>query len=162
MSWGDVVRDGRWLEFDGLPRRLDEAGLLRELGREAQAHAGRPANLGRHGRTLVELDGLRYWLAGRRVVLVELEDPASSLAPGELLSALGAADREGAGRYRRVGATTTEHVFAGRGLALTVAESYDDPPSFAPILAAVQLFVPTDLRGFILELGGDDRGGPRF
>ena len=41
-----------------------------------------------------------------------------------------------------------------------MAESYDKPPSFAPRLAAVQLFARTDLRTFALELGGNDRSGP--
>ena len=75
---------------------------------------------------------------------------------------MGPSDREGAGRYRRFGATTTEHVYASRGLALTVAESYDDPQTFEPFLGAVQLFAASDLRTFILELGGNDRGGPKL
>jgi len=41
-----------------------------------------------------------------------------------------------------------------------VAESYDQPPSFAPRLAAIQLFATTDLRTFVLELGGNDTTGP--
>ncbi len=49
---------------------------------------------------------------------------------------------------------------AGRALALTVGASYDTPPSFPDRLAAVQLFAATDLRTFVLELGGNDRGGP--
>jgi hypothetical protein len=67
---------------------------------------------------------------------------------------------EGAGRFLQSGATTTAYVYAGRGLALTVAESYDQPPSFAPRLAAIQLFATTDLRTFVLELGGNDTTGP--
>ena len=49
---------------------------------------------------------------------------------------------------------------AGRGIALTVSESYGQPSSFVPRLAAVQLFAATDLRTFVLELGGNDRAGP--
>lgn len=95
-------------------------------------------------------------------MLVELEDPPSLLPPEDLIRELGAPDRTSPGRYRRFGATTTEHVYAGRGLALTVAESYDEPPGFEPFLGAVQLFPAGDLRAFKLNLGGDDRGGPRL
>lgn len=98
---------------------------------------------------------------GDRVVLVELTQRLGAAAPADLLARFPAPDREGAGRYRLAGATTTEHVFAGRGIAITVAASYDQPPSFAPRVAAVQLFAASDLRTFDLELGGGDRGGPQ-
>jgi hypothetical protein len=161
-QWAEAVRDGDWAAFDGLPRALDEAALLAGLGRDAGPHPRRPALLGSRERDVVELEHLRYWLDGRHVVLVEMEDPPTMLGPAELIAALGAPDRTGAGRYRRFGTTTTEHVYAGRGLALTVAESYDEPPGFEPLIAAVLLFVPGDLRDFVLELGGNDRGGPRL
>jgi hypothetical protein len=45
--------------------------------------------------------------------------------------------------------------------SMTVAASYDLPPRFAPTVATVQLFAPGSLRDFVLELGGDDRLGPR-
>jgi hypothetical protein len=160
--WASAALAGDWVSWPGLPARLGEEALLRRLGRAAAAHPHRPALLGRRQADLVELERLRYWLSDGQVALVELEDPASMLAPAALLSALGEPDRTSAGRYRRFGATTTEHVYAARGLAVTVAESYDDPPTFEPLVAAVLLFAPTDLRGFVLELGGDDRGGPRL
>ena len=161
-AWTAAVRDGTWATFHGLPRRLSEPDLLAALGREAGPHPRRPALLGSRQREVVELDHLRYWLDGATVVLVELEDPPSGLAPADLIRELGTPDRTGAGRYRRFGTTTTEHVYAGRGLALTVAESYDEPQAFVPFLVAVQLFPAGDLRTFILELGGNDRGGPRL
>ena len=184
-TWAEVVRSGTWTAFRGLPARLTEAELLAGLGRDPAGDLApassppvtmppvssptepsppprRPALLGSRQRDLVELDGLRYWLDAANVVLAELEDPSSALAPAELVAALGPSDREGAGRHRRFGATTTEHVYAGRGLALTVAESYDEPPAFEPFVAAVQLFAAADLRTFVLELGGNDRGGPRL
>jgi hypothetical protein len=161
-GWADVVRDGSWTAFEGLPASLEEAELLAALGREPGPHPRRPALLGSRQRELVELDGLRYWLDGDAVVLVELEDPPADRAPDALVAALGAPERSGAGRYRRFGATTTEHVYPARGLALTVAESYDEPPGFEPFVAAVHLFAASDLRSWVLELGGNDRGGPRF
>ncbi len=161
-TWAAVALAGDWVTWRGLPARLSETELLGGLGRTPGANPRRPALLGHRQMDLVELKGLRYWLAHDQVVLAELEDPASTLALEALLAALGEADRIGAGRYRRFGATTTEHVFAARGLAITVAESYDDPPTFEPLVAAVLLFAPTDLRGFVLELGGNDRGGPKL
>ena len=102
------------------------------------------------------------WLRGTEVVLVELRGPSSAKPPAELLEALGPPEREGAGRFRRADAMTTEYVYPQRGLAVTVAESYDDPPSFSPEVGQVLLFAPTDLRGFVVDLGGNDRGGPRL
>jgi hypothetical protein len=161
-AWADAVREGDWTGFAGLPSNLAEPTLLAALGRRPGPHPRRPALLGSRRRDLVELEHLRYWLLDAAVVLVELEDPPSRLAAVDLVEALGEADRSGAGRHRRFGATTTEHVYAGRGLAITTAESYDEPPGFVPFLASVQLFPPGDLRTFVLELGGNDRGGPRL
>jgi hypothetical protein len=160
--WAAVVRSGEWLAFAGLPGRLGLADLLAGLGRQADPGPMTPARLGSRARDLVELEHLRAWLDGDRVVLVELEDPPCDRPVADLVAALGEPDRTGAGRYRRFGATTTEHVYAARGLALTVAESYDEPRSFEPFLAAVHLFASADLRTFVLELGGNDRGGPRL
>lgn len=163
--WAEAARSGDWTAWPGLPARLAEAGLLAALGRDPGPHPRGTARLGSRQREVVELDGLRYWLDADdddAVVLVELVDPPCDRPPAALLEALGEPDRSGAGRYRRFGATTTEHVYAGRGLSLTVAESYDEPPGFEPFLAAVLLFPPSDLRTFVLELGGNDRGGPRL
>jgi hypothetical protein len=161
-GWAEVARTGEWTSFVGLPAPLTEAELLRGLDRPAGPHARRPALLGSHQADLVDIDGVRYWLDGDSVVLVELLDPPSALPPAALVAALGDPERTGAGRHRRFGATTTEHVYPRRGLALTIAESYDEPPGFEPFLAAVQLFAAGELRTFVLDLGGDDRGGPRW
>jgi hypothetical protein len=96
-----------------------------------------------------------------RVVLVQLEDPPCAPPPVELLARLGPADRRGDGRWLRFDATTVEHVYAARGLSLTVAESYVEPPAFEPYLAAVLLFSPTDMTRFVVDLGGNERPGPR-
>jgi hypothetical protein len=81
--------------------------------------------------------------------------PATRLDAG----AAGPPAREQDGRVRREGASTTERVWPAAGLSLTIAESYDSPPAFAPTLVAALLFAPTDLGGFA-ELGGLQRGGP--
>ena len=160
MSWGETAREGRWTDWPGLPEELDEETLARELALAAGPRERTGTMLGRRRRDLVKCEGARWWLEGPNVVLVELIDPPSELPPGELLAALGPPERKGAGRHRRIEATTTEHVYPQRGLAVTTAASYDDPPSFAPYVAQVLLFAPTDLRTFVLERGGNDRGWP--
>lgn len=161
MTWGETARAGRWTDWPGLPEQLDEATLARELGLAGRPRERTGTMLGRRRRDVVKAGNARYWLEGPNVVLVELVDPPSELPAGELLAALGPSERKGAGRYRRIGATTTEHVYPRRGLAVTTAASYDDPPGFDPYVAQVLLFAPTDLRTFVLERGGDDRGWPR-
>jgi hypothetical protein len=156
MTWAEAARAGRWTEWPGLPSPLSEDTLARELGLGAGARTD--TMLGRRNRVLVDTGSARYWLDGADVVLVELIDPPSELPPAELLTALGEPEREGAGRYRKLGASTTEHVFPARGLAVTEARSYD--ASFDPYVAQVLLFAPTDMAGFILERGGNDRGYP--
>jgi hypothetical protein len=162
VSWGDVARAGDWEQWAGLPEDLDEATLARELRLPPGPARRATATLGSQRVELADAGSVRYWLRGHEVVLVELRAPASAAGPAELLTALGAPEREGAGRFRRADATTTEYVYPQRGLALTVAESFDDPPSFAPEVGQVLLFAPTDLRGFVVDLGGNDRGGPRL
>ena len=162
MSWGDVARAGDWEQWPGLPEHLDEATLARELRLPPTAARRGTAMLGSQRVDMADSGNARYWLRGGEVVLVELRGPSSKQSPAELLEALGAPAREGAGRFRRADATTTEYVYPQRGLAVTVAESYDDPPSFAPEVGQVLLFAPTELREFVTELGGNDRGGPRL
>lgn len=159
MSWGAIARAGRWTEWAGLPEPL----LVSTLHDELEPGTGPRGStmLGRRRRDVVKTPKGRYWQDGNDVELVELIDPPTDRAVADLLAALGPAEREGAGRYLRIGATTTEYVYPARGLALTVGRSYDQPPSFEPYLAQVLLFAPTDLRTFILERGGDDRPGPR-
>jgi hypothetical protein len=166
VTWGEAAREGRWTDWPGLPARLDRATRARELRLPGGDHEPEPAMLGRRRRRAVDLGRARYWLngdgVGANVDLVELVEPPSSRPPAELLAALGPPEREGPGRHRRADAMTTEYVYPSRGLALTVAESFDDPETFEPFLAQVLLFPPTDLRSYVLELGGDDRGGPKL
>jgi len=161
-GWAAPALAGDWMLWPGLPAGLAEREVRAAFGRTAVDGVRRSALLGSHQVELMELDGLRWWTADGSVVLVELAEPASTTPAGVLLGSLGDADRVSHGRFRRFDATTTEHVYAARGLALTIAESYDDPPVFEPFLAAVLLFAPTDMRGFVLELGGNDRGGPKL
>jgi hypothetical protein len=156
-----VLRAADWSRWPGLPPDLRERDLVRDLGIDRASATRRDARLGRHDAVVVDGGGLRYWLRDRdRVVLVEVTGHVGSTAPADLQRQLGAPARAGAGRFLQSGATTTELVYPDRGLAITVAASYDTPPSFAPRVAAVQLFAITDLRTFVLELGGNDRGGP--
>lgn len=160
-SYATVLRSADWAHWPGLPANLREADLVRELGLGRAKATRRDGRLSRHDVVIVETPELRYWLRDRnRVVPVEITGHLGTTPPDALRAQLGVADREGAGRFLQSGATTTEYVYAGRGLALTVAESYDHPPSFPPRLAAIQLFVATDLRTFDLELGGKGRAGP--
>ncbi|MBE7451182.1 MAG: hypothetical protein HS111_20500 [Kofleriaceae bacterium] len=164
LAWAAALRAAELAErWPGLPPDLRERELVRHLGVDRARATRRDARLGRHDAVIVDARGLRYWLRDRdRVVLVEVTGAGrlGAATPAELLARLGAPAREGPGRYLEDGASTTELVFPGRGIAVTVAESYDTPPAFAPRLAAVQLFARTDLRTFVLELGGNDRGGP--
>lgn len=156
MSWGGVARAGDWTAWTGLPADASELSVVSELGLAGGERSS--TRLGSRRRTLVQGDGWRYWASAEgTVVVVELEAPASALPWDELLPALGPAEREAPGRHTLLGATTTEYAHPSRGLALTQAESSDRPPSFEPYLAQVLLFAPTDLRGFVHELGGDDR-----
>jgi hypothetical protein len=159
-DYASAIQARAWLDWPGLPAELREADLVRDLRLASISATRNKGRLGRLDATIVDRPGLRYWVRDGRVVLIQLTGQLGAASPGELQAQLGAADRKAAGRYLQSGATTTEYVFAGHGLALTVAESYDQPPRFAPRLAAVQLFAVTDLRGFLLELGGNDRGGP--
>ena len=159
-AWASAVREGRWADFAGLPRDVAEQTLLHELGRSRSQMARHTVMLGQESRVLADTEAFRYWLDHEdNVVLVELENTPSATPLPEALAALGKAEREDIGRHRRYGALTTEYVYPQRGLALTVGESYDDPPTFAPFLVSVQLFAPTDLQGFITSLGGEDLGG---
>jgi len=156
-----ALRAGDWAKWPGLPADLREADLVRDLGLAGAAPHRRDGLLSRHDAVIVEIAGLRYWLRDRdHVVMLEVTGQLGTQAPAALQAQLGHPDREGPGRFLQSGATTTEYVYAGRGLAFTVAESYDQPPSFAPRLAAIQLFAATDLRTFVLELGGNDTTGP--
>jgi hypothetical protein len=158
-AWA-AARAGRWAGWTGLPPGLPVATVVAALT-GAVAPLAIADRLGRRPVDRVDAAPLRVWASGGAALLVEWIDPPCAGTVAELLAALGAPDREAGGRHLRAGATTTEYVYAGRGLALTVAASYDQPPGFAPYLATVQLFTPATLRDFVLELGGGDRPGPR-
>lgn len=156
-----IARAGRWARWPGLPAGLMPAAVIGELI-AVPAPPPAPGQLGRRPLDVYEAPPLRLWADRGTVVLVEWLDPPCAGTVEETLGVLGRADRAAAGRHLRSGATTTEHVYAGHGLAITVAASYDQPPSFAPRLATVQLFAPCTLRDFVLELGGNDRLEPRM
>lgn len=163
-AWAEaaaIARAGQWARWTGLPAGLPAATVIAGLV-SVDVPTPTPGQLGRRPLDLYQAPPLRVWADGGAAVLVEWLDPPCAGSVAELLAALGVADREGAGRHLRSGATTTEHVHAARGLAVTVAASYEQPPSFAPRLATVQLFAATDLRSFVLELGGNDQPGPRL
>ncbi|HMG53544.1 MAG TPA: hypothetical protein VK601_08675 [Kofleriaceae bacterium] len=158
-AWG-AARAGQWTAWPGLPPGLPVASVVAALTGAAPPLAV-ASRLGRRQVERHDAPPLHVWSDRGAAILVEWLDPPCSGAVAELLAALGPPQREAAGRHLRAGATTTEYVYAGRGLALTVAASYDQPPSFAPYLATVQLFAPGSLRDFVLELGGNDQPGPR-
>jgi hypothetical protein len=161
-DWRTALVDGRWSEFGGLPADLSEHELLVAQGLLDAARNRHSAVLSHLPVTFVEIAALRYWLHEGRVLLAELLDPPTSQPLAELLETLGDAERTSPGRQRRYGAMTTEYAYPARGLTLTVAESYDEPPAFAPSLAAVLLFRATDLVDYETRLGGLDHALPQF
>ena len=163
-TWADAVviaRAGQWARWSGLPTGLPITAVLYDLVRAGPPPAVE-SRLGRRPLDRYDAGPLHVWAEHTAAVLVEWLDPPCATSVAELLAELGAPDREAAGRHLRAGATTTEYVYAARGLAITVAASYDQPPSFAPTLATVQLFATATLRDFVLELGGNDTSAPRF
>lgn len=170
MSSLEIALRGDWLRWDGLDASLTGQDLRYLLGPDVIAEAREPARLSLQ---LVTRQVYRRsapphtvvaWFedASDRLLLIELDEPPSLASLDEIVSAWGPADRVAPGRSIVLGAMTTEYVYLSRGIALTIAESYDDPPSFAPRIARVQLFAPTDLQGFLVRLGGGDRHyGPR-
>jgi hypothetical protein len=157
-AW-DAARAGAWARWRGLPPGTSPALVVAALGGALPLAV--EGTLGRRRVDRYDGSSLRIWADGGAALLVEWIDPPCAGTVAELVAALGAPDREGPGRHLRAGATTTEHVFASRGLAITVAASYDQPASFAPRLASVQLFAAGTLRDFVVELGGNDQPGPR-
>lgn len=165
MSSLEIALRGDWLQWEGLAPDLTGGVLLAALGRGATAEQREPARLSLQPvtrqiyRRPTAPERVVAWFAGGgdEVLLVELEEPPALTPLAAIWSAWGPADRVGPGRTIVFGAMATEHVYLGRGVALTVAESYDDPPSFAPRIARAQLFAPTDLQGFLVRLGGGDR-----
>lgn len=145
-AWAEaaaIARAGQWARWTGLPAGLPVAMVIAALG-AVEAPTPEPGQLGRRPLDLYQAPALRVWADDGAAVLVEWLDPPCAGSVAELLAALGGADREGAGRHLRSGATTTEYVHAARGLAVTVAASYEQPLSFAQRLATVQLFAATD------------------
>jgi hypothetical protein len=160
-DWVRIVGEGRWADFRGLPPSLAERELIGALGRTHVTSHWRASRLSGIPVTLVEMAGMRYWLDDdRRVLMAELHDPPSARSADDLLAVLGPPERQSGGRYRRYGVMTTEYAYPRRGLAVTVGESYDDPPTFPRFVAAVHVFAATDVDGFIGRLGGEDHLGP--
>jgi hypothetical protein len=163
-----VAVDGRWIEWDGLQPGLTDGAVTAAFGVDRAAVERGTGQLSGRRRELrtVRADGepvLRWWLDGGGVVeLVQVVDPPGPPDVESVLAALGPPEREGAGRHLVSGATTTELVWPARGLSLTLAESYEDPPAWPRRLAAALLFPATDLRTFVIDLGGNDRGGPSW
>ena len=161
LTYAAAIRAADWARWPGLPTDLRERTLVHDLGLSKASVTRTPGQLSRKDVVIVDAGDVRYYVRDRdHVVLVELTKQLGAIAPTDLLARLPAPDRDGAGRYLVSGATTTEYVFGGRGLAITVAASYDHPPRFAPHLAQVQLFAAGDLRTFELDLGGNDHAGP--
>jgi hypothetical protein len=163
-----VAVEGRWLDWSGLDPGLTDEDVVAAFDVDASAveyDTARVSSRIRRRRT-VRSSGepvLEWWLGDEgSVLMAKIVDPACEPGLEQVLAGLGPPDREGAGRHLVSGGTTTEYVWPGRGLSLTVVESYEDPPAWPPRLASSLLFGPTDLGGFIVELGGNDRAGPSW
>ena len=163
-----VAAEGRWSDWDGLEPGLTDAAVAAAFAVDPAAVERGTGQLSGRRRELrtVRSGGepiLRWWLDGDgTAALVQVVAPPSRPNLESALAALGPPEREGAGRHLVSGATTTELVWPARGLSLTVAESYDDPPAWPRRLASALLFPASDLRTFVVDLGGNDRGGPSW
>jgi len=168
MASLSVAAAGRWSDWDGLERGMTDPAVTSAFGVDAalvERGTGQLSGRRRELRT-VRAGGeptLRWWLDGDgTVVLVQVVGPSSWPDLEAALTALGPPEREAAGRHLVSGATTTELVWPARGLSLTIAESYDDPPAWPRRLASALLFPASDMRTFVVDLGGNDRGGPSW
>jgi hypothetical protein len=163
-----VAAEGRWAEWDGLEPGLTDGDVAAAFAVDpsvVEHGTGRLSGRPREVRTVREGGEpvLRWWLDGVGAAsIVQVVAPASRPDLEAALAALGRPEREGAGRHLVSGAMTTELVWPARGLSLTLAESYDDPPAWPRRLASALLFPASDLRTFVTDLGGNDRGGPAW
>ncbi len=163
-----VAAEGRWLDWDGLEPGLADQAVTAAFAVDPAAVEHGTGRLSGRQRALrtVRSGGepsLRWWLDGSGApALVQVLSPLSRPDLEMVLAGLGPPAREGAGRHLVSGATTTELVWPARGLTLTVAESYEAPPAWPRRLASVLLFPASDLRTFVVDLGGNDRGGPAW
>ncbi|HMG21685.1 MAG TPA: hypothetical protein VK607_10225, partial [Kofleriaceae bacterium] len=126
-----AARAGEWTRWPGLPPGLSAAQVVAALT-GAPPPLAVAARLGRRMVDRHDAAAIHAWTERDAAILVEWIDPPCAGPVAELLAALGPPGRDAAGRHLRAGATTTEYVYPDRGLALTVAASYDQPPSFAP------------------------------
>jgi hypothetical protein len=163
---------GRLSDWEGLDPGLTEESLGALLGSAYDTWPRQPARLAGQFVTNREWrrEGerpqvVRAWFEGEapEVLMVDLEEPPADLDPDEIPARWGPPDREEPGRRYVPDGWTTELVYLGRGAALTVVRPFENDPSFPqfePRIAVAQLFEPTDLQGFIVRYGGNDRPGP--
>src|SRR5207244_173061 len=106
------------------------------------------------------LSSLEQALAGR---LSEWEGLDPGLTEESLGAALGPAYDTWPRQPARLAGQFVTNPEGSRGGALAVGRPFDTAPSFPecePRIAVAQLFEPTDLQGFIVRYGGNDRPGP--
>lgn len=169
MSSLELALRGDWLRWRGLETGLTGRALRTLLGPNLIEEPREPARLSLQLVTRQVFyretapTEVIAWFEGDsdQLLLIQLDEPPSLATLDDIQSAWGQADRSGPARGIILGAMATEYVYLSHGIVFTIAETYDDPPSFAPRIARVHLFEPTDLQGFLVRLGGGDRNyGP--
>lgn len=169
MSSLELALRGDWLRWSGLEAGLTGQALRTLLGPNTVEEPREPARLSLQlvSRQIYYRETapqeIIAWFEGDsdQLLMIQLDEPPSLASLDDIQSTWGQADRVGPARAIVFGAIATEYVYLSRGIVFIIAVSYDDPPSFAPRIARVQLFAPTDLQGFLVRLGGGDRNiGP--
>ncbi len=171
MSSVDDAIAGRWSAWEGLDAGTTERDVERALqaggagARSAGREWGRLAGQQVHTRTWHRdepPDAVRVWFdgIGEAVLLAEFRGPRADVDVDGLDAVLGAPDRVGLPR-RLVPGRVEERVWWRRGIAVTVtgapARSHEGAGRG---IGLVQVFVPTDLQGWVTRLGGEESEGP--
>lgn len=119
-----------------------------------EAGTGRFAGIPREWTRFAVASGtVRVVWSGDRAVMIAAEGTPVSDAAG-LLARLGESDDHWPSQTDKDGWATMDHVFAKRGLTLSIGQSIANPEGPRAVLA-VYFYEPTDVEGYV-RLGGKD------
>lgn len=167
MTLADALR-GDLGDWDGLPTGLSVAELGALLGGVTQILDGAPAQRGSRRFLVSVLERhapprqVEAWveLGAEGVAMVEYPDPAIS-GLDETLARLGPPDLVLADRRFVTDATVRDHVYARRGLAVSIAEPFTDAPGHERRAVHLQLFAPTSPETYLTEIDRGDELAPK-